>query len=52
MNSCRFLSSNDILKTIPHRKGDNRMGFYVNPPADAFQAVLKSKIYIDKSEQA
>ncbi len=26
------------------------MGFYVNPPADAFKAVLKSKTYIDKSE--
>lgn len=25
------------------------MGFYVNPPADAFKAILKSKIYVDKS---
>lgn len=26
------------------------MGFYVNPPADAFEAVLKSNRYVDKSE--
>ena len=26
------------------------MGFYVNPPSDAFQAVLKTKTYVDKSE--
>ena len=25
------------------------MGFYVNPPADAFKAILRSKTYIDKS---
>lgn len=25
------------------------MGFYVNPPADAFKALLRSKTYIDKS---
>ena len=23
------------------------MGFYVNPPANAFKAILKSKTYID-----
>lgn len=26
------------------------MGFYVNPPADGFEAVLKSNRYVDKSE--
>lgn len=26
------------------------MGFYVNPPSDAFQAVLKTNTYVDKSE--
>lgn len=26
------------------------MGFYVNPPADAFQAILNTNTYIDKSE--
>ena len=26
------------------------MGFYVNPPADGFQAILRDEIYIDKSE--
>lgn len=25
------------------------MGFYVNPPADAFQAILKRETYVDKS---
>ena len=25
------------------------MGFYVNPPADAFKAILKNKTYVDKS---
>lgn len=25
------------------------MGFYVNPPSDAFEAVLKTGTYIDKS---
>lgn len=27
-----------------------RMGFYVNPPADGFEAVLKRNRYVDKSE--
>lgn len=26
------------------------MGFYINPPADGFQAILKGKKYVDKSE--
>lgn len=26
------------------------MGFYVNPPADGFEAVLKGNSYVDKSE--
>lgn len=28
----------------------NRMGFYVNPPADGFEAILKGNRYVDKSE--
>lgn len=25
------------------------MGIYLNPPADAFEAILREKIYVDKS---
>lgn len=26
------------------------MGFYINPPADGFEAILKGNRYVDKSE--
>ena len=32
------------------KRGDSRMGIYLNPPADGFEDILKDDIYVDKTE--
>ena len=38
------------IKIKERKRGDSRMGIYLNPPADGFEDILKDDIYVDKTE--